>query len=69
MRKLIASTLVASAAVVGGIAGWEGYSATAYDDGVGVQTMGFGATEGVRPGQRTDPVRAVQRPHLNISKS
>lgn len=67
MRKVIASALVASAAVVGGIAGWEGYSATAYDDGVGVQTLGFGATAGVAAGQRTDPVRAVQRLSADVS--
>ena len=66
MRKS-ALALVASALVVGTIAGYEGYSGTAYDDGVGVQTIGFGATEGVRPGQRTDPVRAVQRLSVDVS--
>lgn len=66
MRKP-AIVLVASALVVGTIAGYEGYSATAYDDGVGVQTIGFGATEGVRAGQRTDPVRAVQRLSMDVS--
>ena len=34
---------------------------SAYRDSVGVPTIGFGSTGGVRMGQRTDPVRAVQR--------
>ncbi|THF61043.1 lysozyme [Pseudothauera rhizosphaerae] len=43
------------------LAGYEGYRGEAYRDAVGVPTVGFGATAGVRPGERTDPVRAVQR--------
>ncbi|AVR89009.1 endolysin [Thauera aromatica K172] len=39
----------------------EGYRDTAYDDGVGVQTIGFGTTEGVRPGDRITPERALVR--------
>jgi len=49
----------ASVALVGIVAGFEGYRGTSYDDGVGVQTIGFGRTEGVKPGQKTDPVREV----------
>lgn len=45
------------------IAGYEGYRSTAYDDGVGVQTIGFGSTriEGrpVQPTDRTTPERAL----------
>jgi lysozyme len=41
------------------IAGFEGYRGTSYDDGVGVQTIGFGTTQGVKAGSRTDPVRAL----------
>lgn len=57
---------VASAALVAALVGWEGYRDRAYDDGVGVQTIGFGTTtraDGtpVRRGDATDPVRAVQR--------
>lgn len=52
------------AAALAGIAGWEGYEGKAYDDGVGVQTVGFGTTRHadgrpVQKGDRTDPVRAV----------
>ncbi|MFN3985720.1 MAG: lysozyme [Rhodocyclaceae bacterium] len=60
MRKA-AIGLTASAALVASLAGYEGYREYAYRDAVGVQTIGFGVTAGVRPGDRTDPVRAVQR--------
>jgi lysozyme len=53
----------ATAAVVASIASFEGYRDSAYDDGVGVQTLGFGTTQTdsgkVKPGDKTDPVRAV----------
>ncbi|WP_068634695.1 lysozyme [Thauera butanivorans] len=60
MRKP-AIGLVASAALVASLAGYEGYRAAAYRDSVGVPTIGFGATAGVAMSDRTDPVRAVQR--------
>lgn len=53
--------LTASALLVGTLAGYEGYREHAYRDSVGVATIGFGTTAGVQIGQRTDPVRAVQR--------
>lgn len=54
----------ATAAALSGIAGFEGYRERAYDDGVGVQTVGFGTTRHadgrpVQKGDRLDPVRAV----------
>lgn len=60
MRKSVLG-LTASALLVGTLAGYEGYREHAYRDSVGVPTIGFGSTGGVRMGQRTDPVRAVQR--------
>lgn len=60
MRKA-AVTLVASAAVVGSVATYEGYRGTAYQDVAGVWTIGFGQTGGVKRGEKTEPVRAVQR--------
>lgn len=51
--------ITASALLVGLVAGFEGYRELSYDDGVGVQTIGFGRTEGVKQGQKTDPVREV----------
>lgn len=44
MRRLLPSFLVLSAAGLIGIAVHEGYRENAYDDGVGVQTVGFGST-------------------------
>lgn len=60
MIKRIAALSLSAAALVG-IALHEGYRDTAYDDGVGVQTIGFGTTEGVRPGDRITPERALVR--------
>lgn len=60
MRKSVLG-LTASALLVGTLAGYEGYREHAYRDSVGVPTVGFGTTAGVKIGHRTDPVRAVQR--------
>lgn len=60
-RRMTASALSLSAAAIIGIAAWEGFREHAYDDGVGVQTIGFGTTAGVKPGDRIDPVRALVR--------
>ena len=54
----------ATAALVAALAGFEGYRERSYDDGVGVQTVGFGTTRHadgrpVQKGDRLDPVRAV----------
>ena len=64
MKRIPATLLVVSALAVGGIAVHEGYRRYAYDDGVGVQTVGFGSTrlEDGRPVQKGDqvsPERAV----------
>ena len=39
---------------------FEGLRLTAYDDGVGVQTIGYGHTKGVRPGMTITEEQAVQ---------
>ncbi len=64
MKRVLVGTIGASAAALAFIAGFEGYRDRAYDDGVSVQTIGFGTTQHadgkpVRPSDRTDPVRAV----------
>lgn len=52
----------ASAAVVGSLAGYEHYVGSAMIPILGdVPTVGFGSTAGVKMGDKTDPVRAVQR--------
>lgn len=65
IRSRTAAALIAvSALTVSGIAVHEGYRGRAYDDGAGVQTVGFGSTrhEDGRPVARGDtvtPERAV----------
>ena len=54
--------LAVSASGLAAIAAYEGYSATAYSPVPGDKpTIGFGATAGVKDGDRTTPVKAVQR--------
>ena len=65
--KLTALTLSASALV--GLAVFEGYSPTTYLDIVGIPTIGFGTTgKDVKPGQRIDPVQALQRKLTDVQK-
>ncbi|CAJ0889036.1 lysozyme [Ralstonia mannitolilytica] len=66
MQRTSAVLITVSALTLAGIAGWESYRRTAYDDGVGVQTVGFGSTthedgRPVRPGDTMTPERAVLR--------
>lgn len=58
------SILAVSALAVGSIAEFEGYSPRAYDDVVGVHTVGYGSTSKldgtpVKPGDTVTPQRAV----------
>lgn len=64
--KIAALTLSASALV--GIAGWEGFKGNAYQDIVGIWTIGFGTTGGVKKGQTIDPVKALQRKLDDVQK-
>lgn len=57
-RTAVAS-LVISASLLIGIAAHEGYVGNTYLDAVGIPTIGFGETKGVKPNQKTDPVRAL----------
>lgn len=64
--RLLPAALALSALGLTGIAVHEGYRGTAYNDGVGVQTVGFGTTthedgRPVRPGDRITPERALVR--------
>ena len=60
--RLSASLLSLSAAALVGIAGWEQYQPAAYlPTPQDVPTIGWGATEGVKPGDRTTPDRALIR--------
>ncbi|MBD3816447.1 MAG: lysozyme [Halothiobacillus sp.] len=62
--RAIVATLALSALGLTYIASDEGYQGTAYNDGGGVQTIGFGTTthpdgSPVKRGEKTDPVRAL----------
>jgi lysozyme len=67
-RRAVAA-LAASAAALVGIALHEGFRDRAYDDGVGVQTIGFGTTAGVRPGDRITVERALVRLADDVSST
>lgn len=58
--RLAALSLSATALI--GLAVHEGYRDTAYTPVQGdVPTIGFGDTQGVKPGDKTDPIRALVR--------
>lgn len=60
MARVQVAMLTLSAAALIGIAVSEGYSDRAYTPVPGdVPTIGFGDTQGVKLGDRTDPVRAL----------
>ena len=58
-ERIVASLLAISGAAMLSLALHEGYRPAAYDDGVGVQTIGFGETKGVKRGDRTTVERAL----------
>lgn len=63
-KRSIIAGFGATAVAVALIAGFEGYSGRAYDDGAGVQTIGFGSTRledgrPVKQGDTVTPQRAV----------
>lgn len=68
MDRVRLAALGLSAAALVGIATFEGYSPTTYLDIVGVPTIGFGTTGGVKPGDKTDPVKALQRKLSDVQK-
>lgn len=61
------NVLIASAALLVTVAGYEGYRSQAYDDGVGVMTIGYGTTQGVKKGDTITPGRALDRLHYDLS--
>jgi lysozyme len=67
IRKAVASLALSAVALVG-IAVHEGYEGNAYQDIVGIWTIGFGTTEGVRPNQTITPVVALQRKLTDVQK-
>ena len=57
--RLAVGALAVSAAALVGIATHEGYRSEAYKDAVGIPTLGFGETAGVKMGDKTTPERAL----------
>lgn len=66
--RIVVASLSLSAAAFGGLVAYEGYSDNAYDDGVGVQTIGFGTTEGVKAGDKITAPKAVARALQDVAK-
>ena len=67
-RKSITAIAVSAAALVS-IVAYEGYSPTAYTPVLGdALTIGFGTTEGVRPGDTTTPAVALARALKDVNK-
>jgi lysozyme len=66
--RLAIGGLALSASAFVSLALHEGYRSKAYDDGVGVQTIGFGTTEGVTPGQTITVEKALVRALADVSK-
>lgn len=55
------TALALSAAGFVSITQWESFRPSAYNDGVGVTTIGFGTTAGVKPGDKITVERALIR--------
>lgn len=64
------AAVVLSLSAIGfvGITGREAFRSVAYDDGVGVSTLGFGTTEGVKPGDSITVERALTRALMDMTK-
>ena len=57
--RIVVGVLAVSATCLVGIATHEGYRSEAYKDAVGVPTIGYGETAGVKMGEKTTPERAL----------
>ena len=68
MGRTKIAMLSASAVALVGLAVHEGYRENAYLDIVGVPTIGYGTTEGVKLGDRTDPIKALERALSDMQK-
>ena len=67
MNRTQIASLVLSALALVGIATHEGYNDTAYTPIKGdVPTIGFGTTQGVKIGDKTNPIQALQRTMRDI---
>lgn len=60
-RRVAAATLVGSSIALATIAFFEGYRENAYRDPVGIPTIGYGETKGVKMGDKTTPKKAMEQ--------
>lgn len=68
-QRIAAAVLALSASSLVGIAVHEGYRGEAYIPVAGDRlTLGFGDAQGVKPGDKTDPVRALIRLNSQVSQ-
>lgn len=69
MNRTQVAGLVLSASALVGIVAHEGYSSSAYFPVPGdVPTIGFGTTGGVKIGDKTNPIQALDRALKDVSK-
>jgi lysozyme len=67
--RIVVASLSLSAVAFGGLVAYEGYSETPITPIPGDRlTIGFGATEGVKPGDRITPPKAVPRALQDVAK-
>ena len=66
-ERIKVAMLVVSGMSMIGIAVHEGYVGHTYSDAVGVPTIGFGTTAGVKPGQKISVERALLRLGNNVT--
>lgn len=67
--RIVIGALTLSASALVGIAVHEGYRGEAYIPVKGdVPTIGFGTTEGVKPGDRIEPVQALVRKLQDVQR-
>jgi len=59
-RRAVATLFLTATALVT-LANMEAFRNQAYDDGIGVMTLGYGATHGVKRGDTTTPEKALVR--------
>ena len=67
--RIVVAALSLSAAAFGGLVAYEGYSDTPITPIPGDKlTLGFGTTEGVKPGDKITPPKAVARALQDVAK-
>lgn len=66
-RTKVAMLVISGMSMIG-IALHEGYVGHTYKDSVGINTIGFGTTDGVKPGQKITVERALVKLGTNVTE-